>query len=55
MLVIHTNTNGVWPNSLAQRPPWLHASSVKNKTDFVALLEYVNFTLAFDGLKLARN
>ena len=22
---------GVWPNSLDRRPPWLHASSVKNK------------------------
>ena len=32
MLVNHTNTNGVWSNSLAQRLPWLHASSVKNKT-----------------------
>ena len=21
----------VWPNSLVRRPPWLHASSVKNK------------------------
>jgi hypothetical protein len=29
--VNHTNTNGVWLNSLAWRPPWLHASSVKNK------------------------
>jgi hypothetical protein len=30
-LVTHANTNGVWPNSLVRRPPWLHASSVKNK------------------------
>merc|ERR1712051_1163724 len=22
---------GAWPNSLARRPPWLYASSVKNK------------------------
>jgi hypothetical protein len=31
-LATHANTNGVWPNSLVRRPPWLHASSVKNKT-----------------------
>ena len=26
------NTNGVWPNFLFWSPPWLYASSVKNKT-----------------------
>jgi hypothetical protein len=30
-LVTHANTNGVWPNSLVRRPPWLYAFSVKNK------------------------
>ena len=30
-LVIHANTNGVWPNFLVWSPPWLYASSVKNK------------------------
>ena len=30
-LVNHTSTNGVWSNSLARRPPWLYASSVKKK------------------------
>ena len=32
-LVNYTNTNGVWPNSLARRSPWLQASLVKNKTN----------------------
>ena len=31
-LVIHANTNWVWPNFLVRSPPWLYASSVKNKT-----------------------
>jgi hypothetical protein len=35
-LVIHANTNGVWPNFLFWSPPWLYASSVKNKTNRVA-------------------
>ena len=26
--------NGVWPNFLVWSPPWLYASSVKNKTKF---------------------
>jgi hypothetical protein len=32
-LVIHANNNGVWPNFLVWSPPWLYASSVKNKTN----------------------
>ena len=31
-LVTHTNIRRGLPNSLVRRPPWLHASSVKNKT-----------------------
>jgi hypothetical protein len=31
-LVTHANANGVWPNFLVWSPPWLYASSVKNKT-----------------------
>ena len=30
-LVTHANTNRVWPNFLDWSPPWLYASSVKNK------------------------
>jgi hypothetical protein len=30
-LVIHANTNRVWPNFLVWSPPWLYASSVNNK------------------------
>ena len=31
MLVTHANTNGVWPHFLVWSPPWLYASSVRNK------------------------
>jgi hypothetical protein len=31
-LVTHANTNGACPNFLVMSPPWLYASSVKNKT-----------------------
>ena len=41
-LVNHTNTNGVWPNSLARRRPWLHTSSVKNKQTLSAVFLIVN-------------
>ena len=32
-LVTHANMKRAWPNSLVRRPPWLYASSVKNKTN----------------------
>jgi hypothetical protein len=40
MLATHANTNGVWPNSLVRRPPWLLASSVKNKQKLCHTLPY---------------
>ena len=36
---------GVWPNSLARRPPWLHASSVKNKKTIWMLPKMIVFHL----------
>jgi hypothetical protein len=47
-LVTHANTNGVWPNSLVRRPPWLHASSVKNKQTIIMPTSFF-FAVSFDS------
>ena len=41
----------VWPNSLVRRPPWLNASSVKNKASFQSLVIGIyNFVYRHDSV-----